>query len=141
MKWMPKLTSTSKRATQIRKGALVMAAIAWVESVACCLIGGVSILSSLGEATIAVIGGLTAWAFYREVSDRYDGLAIVMLAGLGPLRHVYDGPSIGMNFTVVQVTVQLVMAPVAGLLVESPAVPANKVEPEIIPHDGAQSDV
>jgi hypothetical protein len=96
---------------------MALSAYVWLAGVVCCLIGGVAIVPAVGEATLAAGGGLAAWGLYRQVSGRLDGLAIIMLAVMGPSRHILDGPSIGIVATACMVVVLLLTAPVAGLFV------------------------
>ena len=117
MKWVDELTESSEPATQVRKTAIIMAAFAWLAGVVCCLIGGLAALPAVAEATLATGGGLTAWWLYRQTSGRYDGLAIIMVAVVGPCGHILDGPFTGFVATACIVVVQIKIAPIVGLCV------------------------
>ena len=117
MNWVDKLTASSEPATQVRKTAIIMAAFAWLAGVVCCLIGGLATLPAVAEATLATGGGLTAWWLYRQTSGRYDGLAIIMVAVVGPCGHILDGPFTGFVATACIVVVQIKIAPIVGLCV------------------------
>jgi hypothetical protein len=112
---MKALNEDSEPARRIKKLAVRITVYDFVMSLVLCLIGGVGWLGSLVEATIAAAGGFVAWALYREISRRYDGLAIFVFVCNGPMRHVMDKAKTGMNSTMVVVIFLIVSAPLMGL--------------------------
>jgi hypothetical protein len=117
VKLLPKVFEETVPASQIRTAALVMAAAVWCVASCGCLVAGMGLFWSVGEASLAAVGGLVAWVTYREVSGRTDGLGIVMVPVIGPLRHVLDGPDHGISPSVIVVAVTAVFALIGGMIV------------------------
>jgi hypothetical protein len=117
MKVLQNVFEESVPASQIRRAAAVLAAVVWCVSSCGCLIGGLGLLVSVCEATLAAAGGLVAWVIYREISGRTDGMGIVMLPVIGPLRHVLNRPAHGIGPSVIMVAVMAVFALIAGMII------------------------
>jgi hypothetical protein len=88
-----------------------------------------NIVPAACEATVAATGGLIAWAVYREISGRYDGLVIIFLAVIGPTRHIMDGPGGGVIGAAIVVPVQILFAAIVAKFVRAPVMTTDQTAP------------
>jgi hypothetical protein len=120
------LTEDSERGRGILRFALSLAAIVWFISLLCCLIAGGSLIPSVGEATLASGGSFLAWAIYRELSGRYDGLLPLFLASMAPIRQLLEGNARGPAGTIIMVIVLLIVSPIMARIARLRDLAANQ---------------